>query len=585
VVAVLGSARDGRRLQAAADGARVAARSNPTKPKPGARVEVLDTGGTPAGFKKAFRRLRALKAVGVVALPAGDQHRLYWKAARGLRVPWITLSGVAPDEVRSPGNLLYWGPTPTSQAIRAADSLLAPLAARRVAVVHEMTQYGRLLAAGCTRNLSAEITLAGVEAWDEGSGEAALRALGALEAEWIYVAMNGEPLLAFVRCLAGSNWRPRLLFADGARDESLLSVAGSSLEGCVFLDGPDPEMQGQLGERLLDALERSERPLDVVTGRAYEAARLLLDAAARAGSTKPRALWEALDPETPHSGTFGRLRFEPHGALRHFPTTWWIVKKGRYVSWPEGLLPTEGCGPPIGFGHPRPAPLSPKGKLGVLTYGAGAKRTIEADLRAMGLSTGGRQPKLDTIVRQEILGRALRIANQLFRREADGTAIGGWSWGLTLTMQPPPEEIKASRIWRAVVAGDHPAAGGQAFGTWVAVYSTFLERTMYARRKLDPPLSGEDRVLLDGSYRWGSDRALNFRADKIRCLMDGFSSAVGLTLSHEYGHLCGCGHDQESPTSIMNVVAGAGASWEDALWIPRHQHNLTATLGIEGLPK
>ena len=135
----------------------------------------------------------------------------------------------------------------------------------------------------------------------------------------------------------------------------------------------------------------------------------------------------------------------------------------------------------------------------------------------------------------------------------------------------------------AVVAGDHEAAGGQAFGTWVAVYSTFLKRTMYASRKLDPPISAADRHLLDGTYRWGTDRSANFRADKIRCLMDGFASAIGLTLSHEYGHLCGCGHDTEHPTSIMNVVAGAGASWEDAVWIPRHQRNVTTALGIEAV--
>ena len=58
-----------------------------------------------------------------------------------------------------------------------------------------------------------------------------------------------------------------------------------------------------------------------------------------------------------------------------------------------------------------------------------------------------------------------------------------------------------------------------------------------------------------------------------------------MTLAHEFGHLCGCGHDTEHPTSIMNVVAGAGASWADAVWIPAHQKNLTQTLGIEGVEK
>ncbi|MEZ6009866.1 MAG: hypothetical protein R3F05_19200 [Planctomycetota bacterium] len=79
----------------------------------------------------------------------------------------------------------------------------------------------------------------------------------------------------------------------------------------------------------------------------------------------------------------------------------------------------------------------------------------------------------------------------------------------------------------------------------------------------------------------GDDLTANRRADEIRCLVDGFASAVGLTLAHEYGHCCGCDHDTEHPTSIMNVLAGAGAGWEDAVWIPRHQQRLTQTLGIE----
>ncbi|WP_372594221.1 hypothetical protein, partial [Actinotalea sp.] len=106
-------------------------------------------------------------------------------------------------------------------------------------------------------------------------------------------------------------------------------------------------------------------------------------------------------------------------------------------------------------------------------------------------------------------------------------------------------------------------------------------RTMYITRKLEPPLTAADLPLLDGTYRWGEDRASNRRADEIRCLIDGFASAVGLTLAHEFGHLCGCGHDTEHPTSIMNVVAGAGASWEEAVWIPTHQKSVTTTLGIE----
>jgi ABC-type branched-subunit amino acid transport system substrate-binding protein len=584
---VLGSGQDAGRLQAAIDGARVAAEAIPSEGvlAGGAQVRGFDTGGSPAGFQKALKEVRAAKAAGVIAVPAGDQHLLYWKAARSLRVPWASVAGLSPDGERNPGNLFHVGPTVVGQAIVAADTLLAPLAARRVAILHEPSDLGRELAAGVSRNLSPHVTLAGIQTWESDSGAGALQSLRGLEAGWVYVGLNGAPLHHFLAALAAGTWRPRLLFAEGARDESLLTAAGDALEGCVFLGGPDPELQGRLGESLVRAFERAGRPLEVVGVRAFEAARRLLTGFAAADGVKLKAVWAALDLETPQVGVLGRLGFSHPGAVRFFPLTLWRVEKGRYEPWPAGLLPTAGCGPPLGFGPPRPAAVHPKGKLAVLTYGSEDKRTIEADLGAIGLSTGGATPALDALVRDEILARAIRIANRLFRREADGTPIAGWSWGMGFTTTPPAEDVKRSRLWLAICAGDHPDAGGQAFGSWVAVYTSFLKRTMYERRKLDPVLSAADLPLLDGSYRWGSDRASNFRADKIRCLMDGFASAMGLTLSHELGHLCGCGHDTEHPTSIMNVVAGAGASWEEAVWIPRHERKVTTTLGVEALPR
>lgn len=259
--------------------------------------------------------------------------------------------------------------------------------------------------------------------------------------------------------------------------------------------------------------------------------------------------------------------------------------EGRFDPWPEALLPTPGCGPPLGFGRPPPAAVNEKhGRLGWLTWGEAGTRTIEQDLLALGLSTDGAAPDVDGAVRAEILGRAIRIAHRLFRREADGSPIDGWSWGITFSVDPPPPDLPRSRAWTAIVAGDHPAAGGEVIGSGlVAVYSTFLRRTMYESRRLDPPLSVADRALFDGTYRWGEDKTLNFRANHVRCLLDGFASAVGLTLCHEFGHLCGCGHDTESETSIMNVVAGAGAAWAEATWIPAHQRSVTTTLGLEGV--
>lgn len=586
VLAVIGHAADGGRLAAAAAAAAFSARRAATRGPLEGGVEVLafDDDGSEAGLKKALKALRAKRPVGVLALPSADLEEAYWKAARKISVPWFTLTGRSPNRLQAPEYLLHLGPTPVAQAVVAADGMLAPIATRRVAVVYEPTRRGLAMAAAFGRNLGAGVALGGARAWDPEDGTGALVGLQAFEAEWLYVAMAGGTLQHFVKTLAASDWRPKLLFADGARDASLLDVGGDALEGCVFLDGPDPEMQGRRGEDLLDMLDGAGKPVEAISARAAEAARRILAAVADAESTKLKRVLESLAPAEVRPGVLGPMAFERSGEVQAYGYTWWRVQKGSYEPWPEGLLPTPGCGPPIGFGTPRTARINDRGKLGYLTWGGAEQRTIEQDLLAIGLSTNGKDAELDALVRREILGRAIRIANRLFRRECDGTPVAGWSWGMAFTTEKPPEDVKRSSIWLAICAGDHEAAGGQAFGSWVAVYTTFLKRTMYIDRKLEPPLAVGDRRFLDGTYRWGTDRAANFRADKIRCLMDGFASAMGLTLSHEYGHLCGCDHDTEHPTSIMNVVAGAGASWEDAVWIPKHQKRVTSTLGIEPLP-
>jgi ABC-type branched-subunit amino acid transport system substrate-binding protein len=549
----------------------------------GVRLELVDDGASPEGVRAALRSLKPLKPLGVIGLPGGDLAGAYWRAAKSVKMPWILLRGVPPSGEANPGNVLLLGSSPVAQGIVAADGMLAPLGGRRVAVLHEPTELGVTLAAAFTRNLSSRVKLAGIRPWRPDDDPAdVIRALKAFEAEWLYIACTGPWARRFVDALATANWTPQCLFCEGTRDGSLLEAGGKQLARSVFLGAPDPELRGRAGESLIEALERQAGPIELMAIRAYEAARRILLAHRAAESRKARSVWTALDAQNPNAGVMGEIHFEPHGGIRFFPFTWWHVKRGRFDPMSQGLLPTVGCGPPLGFGHPKPAFINEKkGKVGYLTYGQGEKRTIEQDLLELGLSTGGKQPEIDAFIRGEVLARAIRIANRLFRREADGSPIPGVSWGIAFSTKKI-EDLPRQKTWIATIAGDDPAAGGRAFGGGrVEVYSTFLKRTMYLSRKLIPPVSGMDKALLDGSYRWGTDRSNNRRADEIRCLIDGFASAVGLTLSHEFGHLCGCGHDTEHPTSIMNVVAGAGATWESAVWIPSHVKNLNVTLGIE----
>lgn len=579
---VVGEGAEPERLAEAVRGAQLAVRAvDPTAWPGGLAVVGVAVPADGAGRRKALDSVKKSDPVGVVALPEPDGMKDWWKASAGWKAPVVSITGLPPDGLSQPGAWFHLGPTPEQEGIHAADLVVAPLAARRVAVVQEPTARGSRLAAAFLRNLSPWVRSAGVQVWPADAGAADVADLKAREAAWVYAAVSGRYARSLVEALAAGDWHPRLVFADGLHGAPVLASHAASLEGSVLLDGPDAELSGRLGEQAVEALDREGAPVTATALRAYEAARRLLEARRIADSDKLKKVLEALAPEDEVVTTFGPLAFAPHGAIGRWPITMWTVEGGLVRAARPDRVPTEGCGPPLGFGRPPRPAVGERGRVGVLTYGEGDKRTIEQDLALLGLSTGGVEPEIDAFLLEEILARAARIAHQLFRREADGTPIPGWSWGMAITIGDPGEEIPTSKIWLARVAGDHPDAGGQAFGTWVAVYSTFLRRTMYQKFALVPPVSAADRPLLDGSARWGDDLTANRRADEIRCLVDGFASAVGLTLAHEYGHCCGCDHDTEHPTSIMNVLAGAGAGWEDAVWIPRHQQRLTQTLGIE----
>lgn len=586
VLALLATGGEGPLSRAA--GAAALVESLPgVEPDPQAplRIEALDDGGTPAGLEAALKRLRALKPQGVLALPAPALAPAYALAARALRVPWVMLAPGALDVLAGSAHVVQLAPSLATQAVAVGDALRAPLGAASVALVREPGAAGDAWEATLRRNLPGTARDLGSYAWTAGGEAAVLDALLAQAPARVVVALHGRELASFARTLHGRDVRLPCLYLDLARSEALRAQAPRAFADALALGGPDPEGLGRLGEALALALEAKGLAPGEVEVRAAEAARRLLLSARRAGSRQARKVLEAWQPGTPEQGLLGRLGFEPAGHVRSFPLRLWRERAGRWEEVPAGSLPADGCGPPLGFQAPRGALRPARGRLAWLTWGEGAKRTIEADLQALGLTTGGYDPELDQLVLDEIVARAIRIAYQLFRREPDGTPLPGWSWGVTFTTQQP-ESLHPSETWVATLAGDDPAAGGMVTGDGrVSVFTTFLVRTMYAQHKLDPPLTAFDKPHLLGRHRWGEDKVHDHRGELVRCLVDGFASAIGLTLAHELGHLCGCGHDTEHPTSIMNVEAGAGAAWADCVWIPSHQAEVTRTLGVEGVEK
>lgn len=192
--------------------------------------------------------------------------------------------------------------------------------------------------------------------------------------------------------------------------------------------------------------------------------------------------------------------------------------------------------------------------------------TSADDLVQLGLSTGGADPIVDHLVREEILARVMAIASTKFLRKDDGSGVEGTSLRIAFAVHVTPEERakKKQRAWPALFGGDDEEAGGRAFGSYCRVYSTFIRRTIFQKHALVPPLTKEDLPYLDGTYVFGTDYALDKRSELIRALINGYAGSMALTLAHEVGHLAGLDHVDDDPAEIMNVNEGAGLDYRDA---------------------
>jgi hypothetical protein len=250
-----------------------------------------------------------------------------------------------------------------------------------------------------------------------------------------------------------------------------------------------------------------------------------------------------------------------------------------------GRLPQSGIGVPFGTWRTRRFAWEEGAQYVVCQWAEDSGfASIDDDLAQLGLSTRGKDPILDHLVKEEIMARVVAIASTKFLRDADGSPVDGKSiricFGQHLAVGE--REKKRLRLWPARFGGDHADAGGEAFGTYCRVYSSFIRRTIFQAHALDPAVGPGDRKYLDGSYVFGSDYDLDKRSELIRALVNGYAGAMALTLAHEVGHLTGLGHVTDDPKEIMNVNEGAGLDYPEANFGEPSLEHMRKRFGVSG---
>ncbi len=562
----------------------------------------LDDGDEVKKAELAFAAALKQKCDVLVAAATGLTVETYVARARteGMVLLLVGSSGPAAPSIAADEPVFWLGASTVERAITIGTFLDVPCMSRQPGLVADDTPRGHELAAALERNLAGRFKFAGSlfvkpHAAVPVEGLSKLKESGADR-----LILSGEPDLvdAAIAALGAAAWKAPLFVDDGmlSGPATLLfgAGAGERRKGTFLLQGfprfaspPPPELtpiwaRDHAGSK--EVLQRAQR--------AFVTTRLFFRAAAAAATPKKAKLPELvallLDQRYGPEENERPLFDEVHRSARQ---RWLPFKLG--AAGPEQDEPTYYLDPDMGPALRVRSPLlykaEPNTKVVWFTYGdatSKAVRSIEQDLTALGLITRGYDGEMDRWILDELMARTLGKINRLFLKNEDGTFLPGVSFAISFTTEKPTT-LKEHDYWRAVIAGDDPDAGGRA---WPGegrceIYSTFMRRTIYQPRALDPPLRGEDRRFLDGKYVWGSSSGDNLRLKLIRALIDGYAGSFALTGAHELGHIAGLGHDEESPRSIMNVAEGGGLAETSACWIPGHVEVLERALGRYGATK
>lgn len=550
-----------------------------------AGFERVELGDDPA---RSFKDLAKSKPAVVVAWAPDGLTVAVEQAAEKARLPLVLVSPEPSTIDLDPKRAVFWtgGMRAELAAPQLMDFLFQPAGSRDPTLLHDGSARGRRTIELCAAFHHMEQRPKAPHVVEPAFDAAAAKALAGTGTDGILYCGGPEGAQRLLDGLAAAGVELPVVLGQGLVTRALPRFVVGEAANTWALDMVQHEDAESLGADAKLALEAAlgadGGPVLPNHVRGYRTGMAVREALAAAEDASPKRLVPALRALARKSAV-GKPVFDAWGHMSLVRLVAWRSPKSPRDEPPcRRLRPTElpmqGM-PQIGFHTASRYSWEPDTQYVHVTFGEGAKRTIEKDLELLGLATGGYEADLEKRILDDLLGRAISRLNLLFLRNPDGTSIPGVSFAISFGTEPPDKRIKASKVWTMEIAGDDEVAGGRASGSTAWVFSTYLRRTMYQERALKPPLAAGDRPYLVGTYKWGTAVEQNLRDGALRALVDGYSQAMALTGAHELGHLAGCGHDTASPRSIMNVAEGADLDFDFAEWIPAHVEVLEGRLG------
>lgn len=214
----------------------------------------------------------------------------------------------------------------------AAEYAVRVLGVKRVAVVHDRTDYGQPLAEvvrATVRQEGAEVVLFEGIAEGQTDFSPTVGRIRELSPDLVYFALTEIESSILARQLRAAGVGALLFGTDGSRESQFLPLAGEAAEGVYqTYAGVDPEST-PAAQAFVRAFQVKYGPVPVYGLEVYDATNLLIAALIQAGQPDRKSVLEAVASTTDFTGVTGPIQFESNGDRRNPQVSLWRVEQGQ----------------------------------------------------------------------------------------------------------------------------------------------------------------------------------------------------------------------------------------------------------------
>jgi branched-chain amino acid transport system substrate-binding protein len=218
------------------------------------------------------------------------------------------------------------------QGAIAGDFLVAHWGNARIAIVSDSSVYGKGLADETQRQLNkrgiAETLYADLTP-GQSDYSALIAKLRSAGVEITYYGGYYREAALLIRGAREQGYQMQLVSGDSIATDAFIQVTGEAGEGTLFTSFRDPR-RSQAAEPVVDRFRQQGFEPEGYTLYSYAAIQTWGQAAAKAGSTEPKAVIAALRTNE-FDTILGRISFDAKGDVRQPGFEWFIWRRSQYV--------------------------------------------------------------------------------------------------------------------------------------------------------------------------------------------------------------------------------------------------------------